>query len=778
MQPTYTIKPEYTPFVLIQAATATTVLVLVAVILSLLLRFAEVPYWWVVLPAVAILLLVIIANRHAQFHKTKTEFYKKRIIHYTGGLVSNRQTTLEIHNVTHIKLIHPFLRHALFSTSHLRVQAAGSGGVEVHAQDFLHGEETYTYLQQLMQKNGFSIKKTRLLQQEKPSTAAILIQNIGFAALFLFFLGPGTIGAIFFLGALAPLAILLFVAIIPWFVTYLLDQIKREYHVYEDAIEYHEGFLTKKHSLLPAENLAEANNTQQLLDRILGVSNIVISTQGSGQTSFSNMPRGEQLEKTIDELAKAYKPLTNKTATQKPTQQQAATKQASTQTNKEIRANTFSSAYKQHLPRALLTAVLTGLGAAIVATAFIVVDQGIQEATGVFAAVIFLVVFMLGAGRTVTQALFTDYEVRERGVYQKYELLQRTTQEFTDDKLVGLEIKRNVADKLLNTASITFQSLSTAPNVTFKHIKNPQQLIQALKKKYYLDTAAQQTIPAQYSLARAASKNASLLLAVTIFSIGAYTAATLLTPIPQNILNTALAIIAASTFLAGVLRILTYKNSSLLLAEEHLEHTVGFLTTKTEVVRYEDIKHQAGTHYRATSVGSVYVGIGGTSQAADQSNQRSLSVPNGFSANYLPKSHEVLDTLDARILNEKNTLNQALKTTRQELKNRFYNAALLSIPTLLLSLVWLPISMWRASKYRYEQEAKRVVEYRGVWHTTKHSVLYKNIDHLASNEGLINKLAKNGNVHIYTLGSSGAELTLRNINDYHSWREELEKNYQ
>ena len=783
MQPSNTIKPEYTPFVIIQSLAQISILLVVGLVLTSIVSMFGLVWSLLVIAATLLLIALIYANRHVKHHKTRTEFYNQRIIHYTGGLFSNRQTTLEIHNITHVELIHPFIRNHLFSTSHLYVQAAGSGSVEVRAQDFLRGEETYEYLQELMRHNGFSLKRSEHKQREKPLVAAVILKNLATAGLLLVFVAPSILIGLLSRGLLGALVALILLALAAGIlVLRVLDELRREYDIYDDTIEYHEGFLTKKHNILPAENLAEANNNQTIIDRLLGASNLVISTQGSGQTSFSNMPRGEELEKTIDELAKAYKPLTKQARNKQDTSNKQRVVTSTKQPAKRVATRTeFSGNYQQHFPRALFSAVITALAATLAAVAYGIFELITGEISWVFIAFIIAAIFVFTGGKVIFEALFTRYEVRERGIYQQYEVLQRTTQEFTDDKLVGLEMKRTVLDQLMGTASITFQSLSSAPNITFKFQKNHEELLKNLQEKYYLDTPHEQTIQADYQLRSFFTKNFLLLTSAAVGVAGLLALATFLSsrgvlpPISSWLLTLIPAALVAGVLLYATLQIPRYNKSHLQLHEAHLEHEVGFLTKKREIVRYEDLKYQYATNYKLSQVGGLYLGIGGVSAA--QNNQQQSTGVNGFLAAYLPAAHDLTDAIDKKILGSNEGFNQATKTGKPSLTNPTLQAIMIAPFTLLLSIVYLPIALWRTSRYDYKLEEQRVIEYRGVWNRTKHTVTYTNIDHLATSQGFINQLAKNGSVSIYTLGSQSADLRIRNVSDYPDWQQAIEERY-
>lgn len=754
MQPRRTVHPEFTPFVTYRLFSAALLLAPLLAAAHLVLTQTSTPAW----PAYAIAIILFLffaASRYAQHKKTVTHFHKKRIVHKTGGLVTNQQTTLNITNITHVAHKKPWLEHKLFSTSNLRIETAGSGATEAHLRSISESTALYSYVQQAMQENGFSLTKKQLLQEENPSLAAVILKTLGAGALVVIFAGPGALLALLATIITQPLLLIpaaIGALLIIWFVLlHILDHTRRAYRVYSDCIDYQEGFLTTTDSIIPAENLAESHNKQNLLDRIVGTSNIELSTQGTGTITFSNMPRGEALEDTIDALAKRYEPLTRVGA-------QASTDGQPTKTRPKSKT-AHTSSHQQHLPRALASSGLALLAAVIgllAATAITARYEAAAPLLAIGAWALVGVVFM--AATAALQALRTNYEVRKSGVYEHYSFIKRTTHEFTDDKLVGLQITQNPLDRIFDTASISFQSLSEAPNITFKHLRGHQELLGALQKKYYLDTSHQRTIHANYKIRYAASRYALLLTPLVI----AFAVAALAWP-PTLLLAAAVTLLVTG---AAALRHLTYTNSTLELHDEHVRHHVGYFKTTTTLVRYEDIKSQAATHYRLTPVGGLYLDVGGRN-LQQQGNQQTTQ-PNGFLADYLPHAQQELDAIDQELTGHQPTT--PLKTARRDWANHIITHTL--IPPLLLIL---PVTLWRTSKWRYELQEHRIHEHYGVWNTRTRTVAYRNIDHVNEHRGFTNKLAKNGSVNVQTLG---AGLTIKNISDYQQWREAIEKRYR
>ncbi|MFT4250746.1 MAG: PH domain-containing protein [Candidatus Woesearchaeota archaeon] len=685
--------------------------------------------------------------RKKKHEKTVLEIHGDKLVFTTGGVFSTSNTQIQIRNITHVQLIKPFVEHALYKTNTLLVRAAGSSGSEVHLTSIQEGEEAYKEVLAVMKKNGFSLQQKKLLQQEKPLKRSILASSAVTMLIILVFFAPAATIALITLLVIQPILAIplllgaLLLAGLYWL--WFMNQYRREYYVYEDCIAYEEGFLTKKRSVIPAENLAECNNNQPIISRLLKASNIIISTQGSAMITFTHMPRGEQLEQSIDSLAKKYAHTQVK-------------KNTSTKSSKEART---IHTYKPDMPRSILQAIFLIVSAitAFAASLLIEVLLGFFTISWVLLLYALLIAAAVGIS-AVVQAAFTKYEVRESGVYEEFVFMNRRTKEFTNEKLVGVEVQQSILDRIFTTKSITFLSLSTSPNITFRYIKEPEALIQEILQKYGYTSKEEERIPAQYEASYWALRYAPALLSLA----AALSIAWMIIPelTPQITLAT---IVLLGAYLLGLYP--RYQNSALTLHKKHVEYTVGYFIHQHVYTHYSDVKNVYATNYRLTPVGEVFVAVGGQSRA---DNQRGAAAPNGFYAKFIPEAHNVLDRIDESIIN-KQLHDKDVVVSRKELKNT-------AIATTIL-LPLLPLFLWKASKYRYHVQEQRVLVTRGVWNKTKKSVCYNNIDHLALIESALNKLCKNATVLVYTMGSDAADLMLHNSAQAQKLHEEIQKRH-
>jgi uncharacterized membrane protein YdbT with pleckstrin-like domain len=78
----------------------------------------------------------------------------------------------------------------------------------------------------------------------------------------------------------------------------------------------------------------------------------------------------------------------------------------------------------------------------------------------------------------------------------------------------------------------------------------------------------------------------------------------------------------------------------------------------------------------------------------------------------------------------------------------------------------------------YVVQDTRVLERWGVFYKKQTSVVFGKIDFLNNSQGMVNKIFKNGNITVNTIGSSRPEVTLKNLDDYQQFYKKLKEVYQ
>ncbi|MFT7519350.1 MAG: putative membrane protein YdbT with pleckstrin-like domain, partial [Kiritimatiellia bacterium] len=253
---------------------------------------------------------------HVAYTKERYEIHAEHLVCHRGSLLSDGRTELDVRNITHVRLRLPWIRHKLFGIGDVRVESAGSSASEITFQSVVAPEATFQEIQDLMRDNGYSMQKREVLHEESPgfvgalthvvqvglgAVVAVMFALVGFGGLIGEFIAEGG----WFI--LAPLLGLGFVVVLVVFggvlIVRFLDMTRRTYTVYDDAVTYTEGFLTRNNAVIPFENIADASANRTVVDQVLGLYDVKVSCQGSGsEIVFRRLARGEELSKAIGTL--------------------------------------------------------------------------------------------------------------------------------------------------------------------------------------------------------------------------------------------------------------------------------------------------------------------------------------------------------------------------------------------------------------------------------------------------------------------------------------------
>ncbi|MFW6059876.1 MAG: PH domain-containing protein, partial [Phycisphaeraceae bacterium] len=266
-------------------------LLLIALVLALVLALFETPAFSGMLPiALVVIGVAVLVDALVAWRKERYLLSERQIVRKGGGILRDSHTELNVANITHVRLILPWPRYPLFGIGHVEIDSAGSGEhVRLRALADPHG--VYERVRALMGTNGFSLTYRQRLHEEQPPMVAVLREWSGglgtaLSLMVVILVAAGGLTASPGLwGVVLPIAlgVAALGALGAWLAVRGLDLRRRTYTVYNDAVVYTEGFLTRRNAFLPAENLADANTEQTLLARLLGLYDVTISCQGSGQ---------------------------------------------------------------------------------------------------------------------------------------------------------------------------------------------------------------------------------------------------------------------------------------------------------------------------------------------------------------------------------------------------------------------------------------------------------------------------------------------------------------
>ena len=770
-----TYKPDRTAFLYYWCIKVLAFVVGAGLIISTFLYIYTSPIYIYTTWIVAFLIFIVSClHRYVRFDKEEYVIKDDRVVKYTGGLFSDKKVELLIRKITKVKRTLPFFEHWIFSTGHVRVESAGSGGTEVHMVSLSNTFEVYDEIESGMKGNGFVLDKERVVQQEVPSKIGSFIEVSSFAVssilVFVFGVFPFLESVLrevstMYAGSYIVISILTLVVafFLSRFIIRFVDLIMRTYTMYDDCIVYEEGFLTKVESLIPIENLADSEIKQSFLYRLFGIYDIVVSCQGSAsEITFRSMYNGARFEDNLDTLIE---------------------KTDSLVFDKDVHPDTDSGlAVKE---RSRTKSVFTK-------------DLGIQFSRHTFLSyvllpfsIIFFPLFPLWLIYFLYKCVevgATSYSINDDSVESRYKFLRSRTLEFSNDKITGVVVRENFIDRLFGTVSLTFWSIGSSQDIVFKNVPRDDWVSKYLESEGYLDEDVHKQFDPSFTLASFIFGNPKwTFLFVTGFLLGG---------IGSIYISWLLYVPRAISLLAGILYVWGVKyfeKARFELYDSFLHYKEGFLFKTSYYVDYDDVKDVESLKYLHLVKGTVSIGVAGES-SVDQQGQ--AFIPYGFSVRYVDdifETHEEINSLLSKYegrekvltVSEPNPINSLFKTSIAVtglliigvLLSIWFDVTSMIVFAFLISLVIVGYVYVRVKVVDFEVNTKGLKRYRGILYRDRKTVLFEKVDHLNKDVGWVNKLFGNGSCLIYNTGSSGVEMTFYDLSDYEDVFEIIQKHY-
>jgi uncharacterized membrane protein YdbT with pleckstrin-like domain len=833
-QPELKIKPEKSVFLWYRFLKGVLFMgVFLSLVLLVLFFVPVVNFGYAVLGGILFFVLTQGVGFISAFFSYKKENYilkGDKIIRESGGIFSNLSSELKIKNITYVTEFKPYFENKIFKTGTVFVGSAGSTETNILFRNIKRDHELYRKIQDLMKENGFSITRSELIQQEKPYILGIFLQifqNFFKTVFALLVFGVFSFGGLIielinevdfltvnlvWIIALVALIILGFYLVT--LIIRFLDLKLRVYYLYNDVIEYSEGFFNKVKSFIPIDNLADSGLNQNFIERMLGVYDVKLSCQGSAQEIFfTNMRNGEQFAKNVDQLieTKENQDQDSKKAVQeenlaenKKDNLESETKAFSqvkstkdlTSRAKDTKQNLdfeYEAKLKIQSRRALI-GYLIGLP---------------------FALIIFPILpfYIIGFVMLLITISATNYQIKNSSIKQTYSFINKKEIEFSIDKITAVVYKENFVDKILKTASIQFWSIGSNQEINFKHIDQKQVdldrllLKSGIKKQEQDQDKVFENNPKfnlkAYFLSNLLSNIISVgflvILALVPFIVN-FASNYLDLALPQNIsgfifLGTylLLGLILIINLIIFIYSVRYYKRVKLVFYDDYLIYKKGLLFKETYYVRFDDIKDIVTYKYPFINQGKIKFNIAGERLVAAGSQGQQTLASNSFKINYLENIKEKDDLVDL-ILNQKPDQTK-MKEILNNLENYKQKPVFTSKPKLASALlvlivisvvifpliILLPITIfYTVLKHKhifYIIEPYRVIEKKGIIFKTQTSIVFNKIDNIGSDQGFLNKIFKTGNILISTAGSSTPELILTDVKDFKKFYEVLEENY-
>lgn len=805
------LRPLFRPFVIrptlwMSAASLVFTLAYFAVWDSLFLVLGDAawagPAFFLALP------LLLLAARVIAYRGTHYTIGADRIIVHHGGVFGDRSVELDLVNITLVEWRSPYLLKLIHGVGHIVIQEAGNARQNARLVYIEDPQRIYRLIAKNMRGQGFSMQRNARISRQKSGILGALVDMTGFGIATAYslaiiaepvMLAFGRIAAnvasslgsltrdaaaqveniefivsiiVFALSGLALLGITL------WTLFKFLELSRRTLTLHDDVVDYYQGFLSEKRQFIPLENLTDTDLIRPLYKRILGLSDLRLSSRGAGSNlTFNSMPGAEEfasaLERQLDKMSALKQSATAPEPTEVPEMPARGAGAAETTPQPPSRSYTFKPEVWRAAAGSLIKlmglplVIFAGMGLFAGLSAIGVENLGLTGA-GIFGTIaiwgsIWLVSTLFSVGQSVVYAKSTEYSFDGRRASKTFDFLNRQETKFATDQITSFSILTNPIDRALGTMTLRLRSIGSAESLDFTHIAHDPNLIADLEKalgfKYAIKPserrAATQLIP-KFTIFEGIKGHLTGFLAA---------GATALAPAIFIGLITDAWVLALGICLGALLLSLPIYILWQSLRVGRLQAT---LDAHTVTIQGGVLRHfQHRTAFRHIK------GVDSLQYPGSNFGQLNISTGGGFTmrVDFLPAIRMQHDRIDSLVLNRRIAQTEASNTLEfrpnaaTEATRHFGRFALLIIPILTMpfSLAWVFV---RAQRTRYRIEADRIfIEIPLIFHH-RTSVLFERIDHLESSRNMANKIFNTRDIEVYTVGSSTVDLELRALKDH------------
>jgi uncharacterized membrane protein YdbT with pleckstrin-like domain len=765
------LKPKRTSFLIARVRDVTVLSAGIAVVLVIAGVVAESPLLWVAaIFQFAVLFGLTLATAMVAYTKERYEIHPHHMVVHRGGLLSAQTAELDLANVTHVKQHLPWIRYRFFDVGDVIVESAGSSGAEATLRSIRHPDEVYAEIRRRLRDNGFALASTEVVHRARPATIGIVLECLarGGGALFaLAWLGGSITAGIASQDSVNPavavsagtvLGLMGILAVLVPTVLHFFDMRRRTYTLTRDAVVYEEGFLNRDNAFIPFENIADADTRRTPVDQIIGLADVRVSCQGSSsEIAFRRLPNADGLTNAL------------KTLVEEVSERQA--RQAA-----EALVDGDPSA-----PAATPSRRRTGFEPVPAGDAWTArLSPNVARAiVGLLPLLPLVPVWILASLIAALRAAATSYEVGRGSVSRSFRLLSAHEMSFAYDKITGVVVTRTPFDHLFGTITIRVHSIGSGVPLDLAHVPESSVNLPALLR--------QAGIPGGPAVARETATFDPVVWARS--AVGGF--------IAIGVATLGLLVLAAAhhaAWLVGLLPLAVWIGAHFVVQKlradrqlltfhpDHVELRRGVFFRSHAHARYDNVKKVEVTRYPAGTQGRLDLSIAGEVRVqqqggAGQAGSGGAGAVRQFrlSAEYLPDIDAKRTSIDALLQGEvepadvddivRTAAPDVLDQARPAVANAVLGTALVGI---LFPPLWLliPLVVLQVRRMRYRVEAHRVVVEQGILYRRHTSVLFDRIDSLKQGQGAVNKLFGNGEITLFTAGSSTPDLKLTALPDH------------
>lgn len=765
--------------------------------------------WAVVAPGMAaIFVLLVFVERCIRYGKTRYEVRPDRIVVETGTFFVERSVELDIENITLVEWDSPVVLRHLYDVGHVTVQEAGSAEKPAFLGYVERPGRLYERIGERMEARGFSMGRQRRIQEQAPGVLGAAVdlvvsqaRALWVAGLFLLTVSPDLVALVIGEGPNlvrllageyevfaehltqggfwrarigAGLIVVSLIGLVGgWLTMRFVDLVHRTYTLYDDVIDYVDGFLNETHKYIPLENLADTQLSRPIYKRLLGLSDVTLSSQGAENAiEFQSTPDGRSFSEAIEELVHRERGEVGASRERAAGEESSAEREVQTPERSAGRAEPAADLQlRPTYRRALLRGIGLGVWLVFILMLFSMdVIIGLFEQNGlpgglaaggvvgivVIGGLLWVAASIAGAVWWSGRAWATGFRFDERGARKIFDLLSQNETQFALERITSVSVYRNPLDWMVGTMTLRFRSIGSEEDIDFWGIDHDPSTVEAVRARLGLGDEPEGRLAGEltpeytvwdglavrgplYALGVLGIAVGSVILAAVGFPLGT------MGPVLLVLGGVGLAL------LDQTLRGLVHGRMRGAVRGEHLEVAGGVVRDFRHMAPLEHVKVVDSLRYPGSSLGGVTfrtagfpVGVGHVPEVAGVHERIDQRLADGeFARRPEPGGEDAVTTF------EPSAFTEAMRR------------ALWLVVGVGIAVVPYVFVYYRYVDYTVEQA--RIVADSGLYFDRRVTVLFGRIDHIESSRGFTHHLTDTRDTEVYTVGSSACDVRLRSV---------------
>lgn len=753
-------------------------------------------------PAVGIAIPAIVyLERVVRYRKTEYRLVPGRIAIDTGSFFTEHSIELDLKNITLVEWKSPFFLRQFYDVGHILVQEAGSAAQNAKMTYVSSPEALYREIGDRMRTHGFSMARQRLIQQEHPGFRGAAVDLLYKGVNQIFVLAIIALQAADFLAAfrpgspvwrvvtgdfasiettLSPLALLkarigifvigggigVFALAAVGFV--FTDLLYRTYTLYDDVIDYTDGFFNESRQFIPLENLAGTEVSRPILKRLVGITDVKLSSRGADAAiTFQSTPNGPAFAKAVERLVANVESPAKEA---KKASRAGRDNESKTKLTDRVESEAEPLFREPDRTYAAATGISVGLfwSVALVPIflfTFSFSDLGVVVAVLAAISVITAVAIggsLFGIASQMVRAWATSYEFSRRGAKRTFDLFSQKETKFDLDRITSVSVLRNPLNRLMGTMSVKFRSIGSSQDLVFWAIPEDPELIERIYAQLGLDGL--ETAEATESLTPRFSLVDELKWAAPVYALGlgalfgviCLSYLGFISFFPTALGLTLLACILAIGFIAWRQIYIDHLTGEYSSDAARLDG--GVFRLFEHRTRLADIKVVQSLRYPASRSGRLTFKTAGFPLRIEHLTD--VQTIHRRVDGHLVGRFD--DSADAE--RDSSTLVSYVPNPLTEVARHIVVAlrTVLLIPFVPVTIPWTYLYYNRVN---YCIQPSRLVAESGLYFDRTVTVLFGRIDHLERSKGFLNNMFDNEDIQIFTVGSRSSDLVFRSIDD-------------